>query len=152
MKTVTAAVLYLAIFAGIPLAVLIVLFLLPLLNSVDPTALGICVAVTVIMVALWVFVPRVAAPPRKQSVRAKKPSIKRSSSPTVEALEELGGEATRPTSRKARSKLPLLEEGEVHEPFVDVVEKTTQRPASQPSVRRKARAKTHKKGVKKRAR
>lgn len=152
MKTVTAALLYLGIFAGIPLAVIVVLFFLPVLNIVDPTALGILVVLSVIMVALWLFVPHVTAVPRKRSARAQKASIKRSSSPTVEAIEELGGEATRPKSRKARSKLPVLEESERHEPFVDVVEKSTQHPASQPSVRRKARAKTRKKAPQKKAR
>ena len=152
MKTATAALLYLGIFAGIPLAIIFALFFLPVLNVVDPTALGILVVISVLMVALWLFVPHIAAVPRKRSARAQKASIKRSSSPTVEAIEELGGDATRPKSRKARSKLPLLEEGERHEPFVDVVEKSTQRPASQPSVRRKARAKTSKKAPKKKAR
>ncbi len=152
MKTVTAALLYLGIFAGIPLVVIIALFFLPVLNVVDPTALGILVVIAVIMVALWLFVPHVVATPRKRGARAKTAPIKRSTPPTVEAIEELGGEATRPKSRKARSRLPLLEEGEKHEPFVDVVEKSTQHPSSQPSVRRKARAKPRKKGTKKKAR
>ncbi len=152
MKTLTAALLFLGIFAGIPLVVLVVLFVLPVLKDVvDPTALGICVVLAVIMIALWLFVPRVVAVPRKRSTHAKKAPIKRSTPPVVEAIEELGGEATRPKSRKARSKLPLLEESERHEPFVDVVEKSTQHPAAQPSVRRKSRAKPRKK-PKKRAR
>ncbi len=145
MKTLTAAFLFLGIFAGIPLAVLVVLFLLPVLNIVDPIALGICVVLAVIMIALWLFVPRVVTTPRKRGSHAKKASVRRSTPPVVEAIEELGGEATRPKSRKARSKLPLLEESERREPFVDVVEKSTEHPAAQPTVRRKARAKPRKK-------
>ncbi len=151
MKTTTAALFFLGIFAGIPLAAIVVLFLIPTLNIVDPTALGILVVLSVVMVALWLFVPHITAAPRKRGARAKA-AIKRSSSPTVEAIEELGGESTRPKPRKARSRLPLLEEGEKREPFVDVVEKSTQHPASQPSVRRKARAKPRKKGTKKKGR
>ncbi len=146
---------FLGIFAGIPLAVIVVLFLVPTLNIVDPTALGILVVLSVVMVALWLFVPHITAAPRKRGARAKKATIRRSSSPAVEAIEEFGGEATRPKSRKARSRLPLLEESEKREPFVDVVEKSTQHPASQPSVRRKGSAKTakaRKKGTKKKAR
>ncbi len=152
MKTVTAALLFLGIFAGIPLAVIVVLFLLPVVNVVDPTALGILVILSVIMVALWLFVPRIRVESRKPSARAAKTPIKRSSSPTVEAIKEMGGDATRPKSRSVRSKLPLLEESERREPFVDVVEKSTQHPAAQPNVRRKARAKTRKKTTKKRPR
>ncbi len=152
MKTVTAALLYLGIFAGIPLAVIAVLYFIPGLNIIDPTALGIVVVIAVIMVALWLFVPHVATLPRRKTARAKRAPAKRGSSPTVEASEGLGGEAPQPKRRKARSKLPLLEESEKHEPFVDVVEKSTRRPAAQPNVRRKARAKTRKKGTKKKAR
>src|SRR5450756_514226 len=53
----TAALLYLGIFAGIPLAIIVALFFLPVLNSVDPTAIVILIIFTVVLVALWIFVP-----------------------------------------------------------------------------------------------
>jgi len=111
--------LYVGIFAGIPLAIIVALFFLPVLNSVDPTAIVILIIFTVLVVTLWLFVPR----------------------------EE---PVTR--TRKARSRRPLYEEGERREPFVDVVEKSTQHPAAQPQVRRKAQSNARKKSGKKKKR
>ena len=152
MGRVKAASLYIGIFAGIPLAAIIVLSFLPALSSIDPAAIAILIVFTIIIVALWIFVPYVTAIPRKRSTRTRKRTIKRGVSPTVEAIEELGGEATKPKSRKARSQLPLFEESEKREPFVDVVEKSTQHPAAQPQVRRKAQNKARKKSTKKKTR
>jgi len=60
MKTqhLMTALLYVGIFAGIPLAIIVALFFLPILNSVDPTAIFILIVFTVLVVALWLFVPR----------------------------------------------------------------------------------------------
>jgi len=153
MGRVKAATLYVGIFAGIPLAAIIVLSFLPALSSIDPAAIGILIVFTIIIVALWIFVPYVTTISRKRSsARTRRRTIKRGVSPTVEAIEELGGEATKPKSRKARSQLPLFEESEKREPFVDVVEKSTQHPAAQPQVRRKAQNKARKRGTKKKTR
>jgi len=138
--------LYVGIFAGIPLAIIVALFFLPVLNSVDPTAIVILIIFTVLIVTLWLFVPREEPVTRKRTGKDRKTTVKRAVAAPVEALEELTGEKK---ERKARSRRTLYEDGEKHEPFVDVVEKSTQHPAAQPQVRRKAQSKARKKSNKK---
>ena len=141
--------LYIGIFAGIPLAIIVALFFLPVLNSVDPTAIVILIIFTVLIVTLWLFVPHEEPVTRKRTGKDRKATVKRAVAAPVEALEELTGEKK---ERKARSRRPLYEEGEKREPFVDVVEKSTQHPAAQPQVRRKAQSKGRKKSAKKKKR
>jgi hypothetical protein len=142
--------LYVGIFAGIPLAIIVALFFLPVLNSVDPTAIVILIIFTVLVVALWLFVPLETPITRqRKGPKDRKTAVKRAVPAPIEALEEFTGEEKK---RKARSRRPLFEEGEKREPFVDVVEKSTQHPAAQPQVRRKAQSKARKKSGKKKKR
>lgn len=135
-----AALLYIGIFAGIPLAIIVALFFLPVLNSVDPTAIVILIIFTVVLVALWIFVPY-----EKPVVRQRR------------SAKERRGAARRavPTPSEA-SEGPIDEENKItesseerREPFVDIVEKSTHRPATQPQIRRKAQDKARKKSPKK---
>jgi hypothetical protein len=142
--------LYVGIFAGIPLAIIVALFFLPVLNSVDPTAIVILIIFTVLVVTLWLFVPREEPVTRKRTrPKDRKATVKRAVPAPIEALEELTSEEKK---RKARSRRPLYKEDEKREPFVDVVEKSTQHPAAQPQVRRKAQSKARKKSAKKKKR
>lgn len=146
----TAALLYVGIFAGIPLAIIVALFFLPVLNSVDPTAIVILIIFTVVLVALWIFVPRAKTVVRqRRSAKERKAAVKRAVPAPIEVSEEPTGEEKK---RKARSRRPLFEEGERREPFVDAVEKSTHHPAAQPQVRRKAQSKARKKSSKKKKR
>jgi len=123
--------------------------LLPVLNSVDPTAIVILIIFTVLVVTLWLFVPREEPLTRKRTAKDRKATVKRAVAAPIEALEEPTGEEKK---RKVRSRRHLYEEGEKREPFVDVVEKSTQHPAAQPQVRRKAQSKARKKSGKKKKR
>lgn len=152
MKTqkLVTALLYLGIFAGIPLAIIVALFFLPVLNSVDPIAIVILIILTVLIVALWLFVPpETPITRRRAGPKDRKAAVKRAVPAPIEAVEELTGEEKK---RKVRSRRPLFEESEKREPFVDVVEKSTQHPAAQPQVRRKAQSKGRKKSAKKKKR
>ena len=143
------ALLYIGIFAGIPLAIIVALFFLPVLNTVDPIAIVILIILTVLVVALWLFVPPETPITRRKGPTDRKAAVKRAVPAPIEAVEELTGEEKK---RKVRSRRPLFEESEKREPFVDVVEKTTQHPAAQPQVRRKAQSKGRKKSAKKKKR
>jgi hypothetical protein len=152
MKTqkLMTALLYVGIFAGIPLAIIVALFFLPVLNGVDPTAIVILIIFTVLVVTLWLFVPVEKPVTRRRTApKDRKTTVKRAVPAPIEALEELTGEGKK---RKVRSKRPLFEESEKREPFVDVVEKSTQHPAAQAQVRRKAHSKARKKSAKKKKR
>jgi hypothetical protein len=137
----TVALLYIGIFAGIPLAIIVALFFLPVLNSVDPTAILILIIFAIVLVALWVFVPyektvgrqRLTAKERKAAARHAVPAP---SEPSEESIDESGMESS----------------DERREPFVDAVEKSTHRPAAQPQIRRKAQSKVRKKSSKKKKR
>jgi hypothetical protein len=151
MKTqkLMTALLYVGIFAGIPLAIIVALFFLPVLNSVDPTAIVILIIFTVLVVALWLFVPlEQPEPRRRKGPKDRRATVKRAVAAPI-ALEELTGEEKKP---KARSRRPVFEESEKREPFVDVVEKSTRHPAAQQQVRRKAQSKARKKSTKKKKR
>jgi len=149
-QTVATALLYIGIFAGIPLAIIVVLFLLPGLTVVDPTALVILIIFTILIVTMWVFVPRPEPVTRpRRGAKEQRPAVKRAVPAPVERLEALTGEEQK---RKSRSRRPLYEDDEKREPFVDVVEKSTQHPAAQPQVRRKAQSKARKKSAKKKKR
>ena len=131
------------------MAIVVALFFLPVLNNVDPTAIVILIIFTVLVVTLWVFVPREEPLPRKRTgPKDRKATVKRAVAAPTETVEEPGEEK----KRKARSRRHLYEEGEKREPFVDVVEKSTQHPAAQPQVRRKAQSKARKKSGKKKKR
>jgi hypothetical protein len=150
MQKFSAALLYIGIFAGIPLAIIVALFFLPVLNSVDSTAIVILVIFAVVLVALWIFVPREKPVTRqRKSAKERKAAAQRAVPTPSEASEGSTGEEKK---RKARSRRPLFEEEERHEPFVDAVEKSTHHPAAQPQVRRKAQSKARKKSSKKKKR
>jgi hypothetical protein len=133
--TFTAALLYMGIFAGIPLAIIVALFFLPVLNSVDPTAVIILVIFTVVLVAVWIFVPS-----EKAVMRAPRSAKERRAAAqlAVSAPSEVPEAPTKEESSEER-----------REPFVEAVEKSTHRPASQPQIRRKAKSKARKKSSKK---
>ena len=139
-QTFTTALLYIGIFAGIPLAVIGVLFSL-ILKLVDPDAMLILAIFTAIFVAMWIFVPRERPERLRRAAEAREPTVRRSV-PSPKALDTLTGGAKK---RKARSKRSLFEQDEKHEPFVNAVEKSTRHPAAQPQVRRKAQSKARKK-------
>ncbi|MGZ4849643.1 MAG: hypothetical protein ACXV2D_09195 [Halobacteriota archaeon] len=146
----TAALLYIGVFAGIPLAIIVALFFLPVLNSVDPAAIVILTIFTVVLVALWIFVPREKTVVRqRKSAKARKAAVPRAVPAPSDVSEETTGDEKK---RKARSRRPLFEEGERREPFVDAVEESTHHPAAQPQVRRKAQSKARKKSSKKKKR
>lgn len=136
----TAALSYIGIFAGIPLAGIGALFFL-ILKVVDPDAMLILIVLTAMFVAMWIFVPRESPVRRRRAAEAREPTVKRSVS-APRALETQTGESKK---RKARSKRPIFEKDERREPFVDAVEKSTRHPAAQPQVRRKAQSKARKK-------
>jgi hypothetical protein len=149
MQKFSAALLYIGIFAGIPLAIIVALFFLPVLNSVDSTAIVILVIFAVVLVALWIFVPREKPVTRQRKSAKERKAAQRAVPAPSEASEGSTGEEKK---RKARSRRPLYEEDERHEPFVDVVEESTHHPAAQPQVRRKAQSKARKKSSKKKKR
>src|SRR5665647_155703 len=130
----TAALLYLGIFAGIPLAIIVALFFLPVLNSVDPTAVIILIIFTVVLVALWIFVPSEKAVVRAPKSAKERRAVAQPAVPTPSDVPEV-------LAKEESSE-------EKREPFVDVVEKSTHRPASQPQIRRKAKSKARKKSSK----
>ena len=145
----TAALLYVAVFAGIPLAIIVALFFLPVLNSVDPTAIVILIIFSVVLVAIWIFVPHEKTVRQRRGAKTRKATATRAVPAPSEASEEPTGEEQKP---KARSRRPLFEEGERREPFVDAVEESTHHPAAQAQVRRKAKSKARKKSSKKKKR
>jgi len=136
----TAALLYVGIFAGIPLAIIVALFFLPILNSVDPTAIVILIIFTVVLVALWIFVPREKSVVRKRRSARERKAAARSAVPAP-------SEASEESTDEEKQRIESSEER--REPFVDAVEKSTHRPASQPQIRRKAQSKARKKSSKK---
>lgn len=139
-EKLTAALLYVGIFAGIPLAIIVALFFLPVLNSVDPTAIIILIIFTVVLVALWIFVPYEKPVVRqRRSVKDRRAATRRAVPVPSEASEVQTDEENKTTES--------LEER--REPVVDVVEKSTDRPAAQPQIRRKAQSKARKKSSKK---
>jgi ABC-type bacteriocin/lantibiotic exporter with double-glycine peptidase domain len=84
----TAALLYIGIFAGIPLAIIVALFFLPVLNSVDPTAVLILIIFTVILVALWISVPyEKTVQPQRRSAKQRKAAVRRAVPVPSEASE-----------------------------------------------------------------
>ncbi|MCJ7639930.1 MAG: hypothetical protein MUO70_08685 [Euryarchaeota archaeon] len=131
----TAALLYLGIFAGIPLAIIVALFFLPVLNSVDPTAIVILIIFTVVLVALWIFVPSEKAVVRAPRSAKERRAVAKLAVPAPSEVPET-------TANEESSE-------ERREQFVDAVEKSTHRPASQPQIRRKAKSKARKKSSKK---
>ena len=85
----TAALLYVGIFAGIPLAIIVALFFLPVLNSIDPTAIVILIIFTVVLVALWIFVPYEKTVHRQQrSAKERKAAARHAVPAPSEASEE----------------------------------------------------------------
>jgi hypothetical protein len=136
----TAALLYIGIFAGIPLAIIVALFFLPVLNSVDPTAIIILIIFTVVLAALWIFVPyeKPVVRPRR-SAKERKAAARRAVPAPSEASE---GPPDEENKRVESSE-------ERREPFIDAVEKSTHRPSTQPQIRRKAQNKARKKSSKK---
>ncbi|MGZ4884725.1 MAG: hypothetical protein ACXVIS_09100 [Halobacteriota archaeon] len=132
---ITTALLYIGIFAGIPLAIIVALFFLPVLNSVDPAAIGILVIFTVLLVALWVFVPSKKAVVRTPRSAKERRAMAQPAVPTPSEVPEA------PANDKGADQK--------REPFVDAVEKSTHCPASQPQIRRKAKSKARKKSSKK---
>lgn len=136
----TAALLYTGIFAGIPLAIIVALFFLPVLNSVDPTAIIILIIFTVVLIALWIFVPY------EKPVVQKRRSAKERRAAARRAIPALSEASEGPTDEE--NKIAESSE-ERREPFVDIVEKSTHRPATQPQIRRKAQSKARKKSSKK---
>ena len=131
----TAALLYVGIFAGIPLAIIVALFFLPVLNSVDPTAVILLIIFTVILVALWIFVPSEKAVVRAPRSAKERRAAAQLAVPTPSEVPEA------PANEKSSE--------ERREPFVDAVKKSTHHPASQPEIRRKAKSKARKKSSKK---
>jgi hypothetical protein len=139
----TAALLYIGIFAGIPLAIIVALFFLPVLNSVDPTAIVILIIFTVVLVALWIFVPREKPVVRqRRSAKERRTAARQAVPAPSEAYEG-------PTDEE---KGRIESSDEKREPFVDAVEKSTHHPAAQPEIRRKAQSKARKKSSKKKKR
>jgi hypothetical protein len=139
----TAALLYIGIFAGIPLAIIVALFFLPVLNSVDPTAVLILIIFTVILVALWISVPyEKTVQPQRRSAKQRKAAARHAVPVPSEASEDQTDEGKRGKESS----------DERREPFVDAVEKSTHRPAAQPEIRRKAQNKARKKSSKKKKR
>ena len=134
-EKLTAGLLYLGIFAGIPLVIIAALFFLPILNSVDPTAIVILIIFTVVLVALWIFVPY-----EKTVVRQRR-SAKERRAATRRAVPVPSETSDVPTDEESSE--------ERREPFVDAVEKSTHWPATQPEIRRKAKSKARKKSSKK---
>ncbi len=105
----TAALLYLGIFAGIPLAIIVALFFLPVLNSVDPTAIVILIIFTVVLVALWIFVPSEKAVVRAPRSAKERRAVAKLAVPAPSEVPET-------TANEESSE-------ERREPFVDAVEK-----------------------------
>lgn len=140
------AIFYLAIFAGVPLIATIVFLLV--IQSFDPIAVGIIIIFTLIIVSMYIFVPR-ERPEQKRGPRVKTEKVPpKITKPATQAFENITGEE--PKQRpKARSRLSEFEAGERRESFVEVVEKTTQHPSAQAQVRRKTKSKSGKKKTKK---
>jgi hypothetical protein len=138
---ITAALLHIGIFAGIPLAIIVALLFL--LKVVDPTAIVILIIFAVVLAALWIFEPyeKTVARQRK-SAKERKAAARHA----VPAPSEASEEPTDEDKRKMESP------DERREPFVDAVEKSTHRPATQPQIRRKAQSKARKKSPKKKKR
>jgi len=136
----TAALLYVGIFAGIPLAIIVALSFLPVLNSVDPTAIIILIIFTVVLVALWIFVPYEKPVVRQRRSAKEKKAAARRAVPALSEASEIPTDEENKTTKSSEER---------HEPFVDAVEKSTHRPAAQPEIRRKAQSKARKKSSKK---
>jgi hypothetical protein len=144
---VKPALFYLAIFAGVPL-IAVTIFLLAI-QSFDLTAMGITVIFTLIIVSMYIFVPR-ELPGQKKGMKVKKEkALPKVSEPTAEAFANVANDQLEQKPRKSRSRLPEFEAGERKDPFVEVVKKTTQHPSAQAQVRRKTKGKGGKKRVKK---
>jgi hypothetical protein len=144
---VKPALFYLATFAGVPL-IAITIFLLAI-RSFDLTAMGITVIFTLIIVSMYIFVPR-ALPEQKKGMKVKKEKgLPKVSEPTAEAFGNVASDQLEQKPKKSRSRLPQFEAGERRDAFVDVVKKTTQHPSAQAQVRRKTKSKGGKKSVKK---
>ncbi len=144
---VKPALFYLAMFAGVPL-IAITIFLLAIQNF-DLTAMGITVIFTLIIVSMYIFVPR-ELPEQKKGMKVKKEKVlPKVSEPTAEAFVNVANDQLEQKPRKSRSRLPEFEAGERKDPFVEVVKKTTQHPSAQAQVRRKTKSKGGKKSVKK---
>jgi|GEM_PF-257237 len=137
---------YLAIFAGVPIIATIVFLLV--IQSFDPTAAVIIFILALIIVSMYIFVPR-ERPEQKGSLRAKKEkTLPKLQEPVTQALENTTGTEPKQKS-KARSRLAEFEAGERKESFVEVVKKTTQHPSAQAQVRRKTKNKSGRKKAKK---
>jgi hypothetical protein len=135
----TSGLLYLGIFAGIPLAIIVALFFLPVLNSVDPTAIVILIIFTVVLVALWIFVPY-EKPIKRQRKGAK---VRNAAARGAVPVPSESSDGSTDEEKRIESS------EERREPFVDAVEKSTHRPSTQPQIRRKAKNKARKKSSKK---
>jgi hypothetical protein len=145
--SVKPALFYLALFAGVPL-IAIAIFLLAI-QSFDLTAMGTTVIFALIIVSMYIFVPR-ELPGQKKSVKVKKEkALPKVPEQTAEAFVNVASDQLEQKRRKSRSRLPEFEAGERKDPFVEVVKKTTQHPSAQPQVRRKTKGKGGKKSVKK---
>jgi len=136
----TAGLLYVGIFAGIPLAIIVALFFLKVLNGIDQTAIVILIIFTVVLVALWIFVPYEKTVIRQQRSAKERKAAARLAVPAPSEAPEA------PTDEEKQS---LKSSEERREPFVDAVEKSTHHPAAQPQIRRKAQSKARKKSSKK---
>lgn len=139
----TAGLLYVGIFAGIPLAIIVALFFLKVLNGIDQTAIVILVIFTVVLVALWIFVPS------KETVIRKPRSAKERKAAARLAVPAPSEAPEAPIDEEKQS---IESSKERREPFVEAVEKSTHHPAAQPQIRRKAQSKARKKSSKKKKR
>jgi hypothetical protein len=140
------AIFYLAIFAGVPLIATIIFLLV--IQSFDPTAAGIIIIFSLIIVSMYIFVPR-ERPEQKRGLRGKKEKVPpKIPEPATQAPKNVTGGEPKQKS-KARSRLAEFEAGERKESFVEAVKKTTQHPSAQAQVRRKTKSKSGKKKAKK---
>ncbi len=144
---VKPALFYLAIFAVVPL-VAIAIFLLAI-KSFDLTAMGVTVLLTLIIVSMYIFVPQ-ELPAQKKGVKVtKEKALPKVSEQTTQTFVNVTSDQRDKKKRKSRSRLPEFEAGERKDPFVEVIDKTTQHPSAQAQVRRKTKGKGSKKSVKK---
>jgi hypothetical protein len=138
---------YLAMFAVVPL-IATVIFLLAI-RSFDLTAMGITIIFTLIIVSMYIFMPR-ELPEQKKGVKVKKEKAPpKVSEPRAEAFVNAANDQFEQKQRKSNLHLTELEAGERKDPFVEMVKKTTQHPSAQAQGRRKTKSKGGKKSVKK---
>ncbi len=97
----TTALLYIGIFAGIPLAVIGVLFSL-ILKVVDPDAMMILIIFTAMFVAMWIFVPRERPERQRRAAETRERTVGRSVPSTK--VPDAQPQVRRKAQSKARKK------------------------------------------------